>query len=204
MAVVLQHKRYDDLVAADCRLYRQLFAEQADAWFDCLQGQLDWRKESIVFYGKPTLVPRLTAFYGDNGISYRYSGNVHFAQPWHPLLADIRFRLQQLLDLSFNSVLANYYRDGNDYMGWHSDDEVQLRRSPVIASLSLGAERPFYLRHKESLYAPYRICLPAGSVLVMGKSTQRYWQHSLPRRAGIRSARINLTFRTLDPPPADR
>jgi alkylated DNA repair dioxygenase AlkB len=203
MATVIRHNNYDDLLDADARLYRDIFAHEADAWFDSLQQQLDWRTESIKIYGKTSLVPRLTAFYGDPDIGYRYSGIVHSAQPWHPLLADIRGRLKQLLDFSFNSVLANYYRDGTDTMGWHSDDEPELQGSPEIASLSLGTERPFYLRHKESVYEPYHISLPPGSLLVMGRSTQKTWQHSLPRRVGIKTPRINLTFRSIHQLRAD-
>ena len=199
MPAIVRHQTYDELPDADTRLYRDIFSIEAGAWFDDLQQQLDWRTEAIKIYGKTTLVPRLTAFYGDPGVCYRYSGVVHMAQPWHPLLADVRRRLKQLLDLSFNSVLANYYRDGKDTMGWHSDDEPELRGSPVIASLSLGAERPFYLRHKDSGYEPYHLSLPAGSLLVMGRSTQQNWQHSLPRRAGIKTPRINLTFRSIEP-----
>jgi alkylated DNA repair dioxygenase AlkB len=190
------------LVNADSRVYPLCFATTAEAWFSCLQRQLDWHTETITIYGKQCVVPRLTAFYGDPGIRYRYSGTVHIAQAWHPLLADIRDRLLHLLDLSFNSVLANFYRDGNDYMGWHSDDEPELHSNPVIASVSLGAERPFYLRHKENSYDPYHISLPSGALLVMGHSTQRTWQHSLPRRLRIVGPRINLTFRNIDQPVA--
>ena len=202
MAAVVPYSDHDHLVDADSRLYPDIFRGEACAWFDSLQQQIDWRSETIKMYGKKIVVPRLTAFYGDAGIGYRYSGIVHIAQTWHPLLADLRERLNQLLDLSFNSVLANYYRDGTDYMGWHSDDEAELHKQPIIASISLGAERAFYLRHRESVYEPYHLSLPSGSLLVMGRSTQRHWQHSLPRRAGIKSARINLTFRTIDQPRA--
>lgn len=185
------------LTNADSKLYPRCFAQHSAAWFKQLQ-RLDWNSETLQMYGRRVVVPRLTAFYGNPGVRYRYSGTVHIAQGWYPLLADIRDHLLQVLDLSFNSVLANFYRDGNDYMGWHSDDEPELRASPVIASVSLGAERPFYLRHKENLYDPYHISLPSGALLVMGHGTQRLWQHSLPRRQRLKGPRINLTFRTID------
>jgi alkylated DNA repair dioxygenase AlkB len=200
MGTIAQLEPCEEFPHAQSKLYPRCFATEAQVWFDTLQQQLDWRHEAIKIYGKTSVVPRLTAFYGDPDIAYRYSGIVHIAQPWHPLLAHIRDHLKQLLDLSFNSVLANYYRDGKDYMGWHSDDEMELQRSPVIASVSLGAERPFYLRHKESVYDPYHLSLYSGSLLVMGHATQKTWQHSLPRRLRIKSPRINLTFRTIERP----
>ncbi len=202
MAIAAQLEPCNLLLNADSRVYPRCFAEHAEAWFNRLQ-ELDWKSETLTLYGKPVLVPRLTAFYGDPGIRYRYSGTVHIAQGWYPLLADIRDHLFQVLNLSFNSVLANFYRDGNDYMGWHSDDEPELQTSPVIASVSLGAERPFYLRHKEKLHDPYHISLPPGALLVMGHSTQRSWHHSLPRRLRIKGPRINLTFRTIGQCSAD-
>ena len=202
MAIAAQLDPCHLLANADSRFYPRCFALNAEDWFKRLQ-RLDWQSETLTMYGRRVLVPRLTAFYGDPGIRYRYSGTVHIAQGWYPLLADIRDHLFEVLDLSFNSVLANLYRDGNDYMGWHSDDESELQNSPVIASVSLGAERPFYLRHKEKRHDPYHISLPSGALLVMGHNTQRSWQHSLPRRLRIKSPRINLTFRTIDQRAAD-
>lgn len=190
---------YLDLVNADSRLYPQLFADSAQAWFDCLRSELAWRGESIQLFGKKQQVPRLTAFYGEPDIRYSYSRIVLHARSWHPLLLTIRSRLQHVLGLSFNSVLANYYRDGSDYMGWHSDDEPELRDKPAIASLSLGAERPFYLRHRGKAFAPYHLSLLPGSLLLMGNTTQVNWQHSLPRRPAINAPRINLTFRCIEP-----
>jgi alkylated DNA repair dioxygenase AlkB len=202
MAIVTPLDPCQFLANADTRVYPNCFADKAQEWFDGLHS-LNWQSETLTLFGRKVVVPRLTAFYGDPGVRYGYSGTVHIAQHWHPLLEDIRDRLFHLLDLSFNSVLANFYRDGNDYMGWHSDDEPELQNSPVIASVSLGAERPFYLRHKEKLYDPYHVSLPSGALLVMGHDTQRSWQHTLPRRLGIKSPRINLTFRTIGQPVAD-
>ena len=114
--------------------------------------------------------------------------------PWDKQLQQLRIRLEQQLEHQFNSVLANLYRDGHDYMGWHSDNEPELGSEPIIASISLGASRPLQFRHKKSKQK-YELELEPGSLLIMHGQTQSTWQHCLPKRRKVTEARINLTFR---------
>ena len=150
-------------------------------------------------YGKPVLIPRLNAWFGDDEANYGYSGIRLKRNAWFAELLDLRNQIQQTFDYSFNSVLANLYRDGNDSVGWHSDDEKELGRQPVIASLSFGDTRRFSLRPKKlANHKPVHIDLQAGSLLLMAGDTQHYWLHQLAKtkQQGLRG-RINLTFRNI-------
>lgn len=164
-------------------------------YFNKLQ-QLKWQQDNIVIYGKSVLIPRLQAWYGDNGVEYGYSNLKLTTHPWNTELLELKQLIEEKLKVKFNSVLANLYRDGNDTVGWHSDDEPELGQNPVIASLSLGGEREFHLKHlktKETL----KLNLKSGSLLVMAGETQHYWQHSVPRKKAKTPPRINLTFRRI-------
>ncbi|EKE83883.1 alpha-ketoglutarate-dependent dioxygenase AlkB family protein [Idiomarina xiamenensis] len=162
-----------------------------------LQQQLDWRQDQIRLFGRMVAIPRLQAWYGDAGLRYSYSGLSLTANPWTANLQQLREQMQQLCECRFNAVLLNWYRDGQDSMGWHSDDEAELGEQPVIASLSLGQPRRFMLRHK-SEPASHELALGAGDVLVMRGDTQRYWQHQVPKQRQLAGDRINLTFRYID------
>jgi alkylated DNA repair dioxygenase AlkB len=168
----------------------------ADALLRALRAMPEWRRERLRMFGREVDAPRLTAWYGDPGVAYSYSGTTHVARGWPPLLFPLRARLSRELGVAFNGVLANRYRDGRDSMGWHSDDERELGPRPVIASISLGAQRRFRMRHRtrkdlETLDLP----LEHGSLLVMKGQTQRHWRHCLPKTARCSEERINLTFR---------
>jgi alkylated DNA repair dioxygenase AlkB len=139
----------------------------------------------------------LTTWHGDTGKSYRYSGLTLQPQPWTSGLLDLKEKLQQSLAISFNSVLLNYYRNGSDRVGWHSDDERDLVNHSAIAAISLGATRRFLLRHKIRKDEKFAIELSAGSLLVMQGQTQQYWQHSVPPSKRITQPRISLTFRMI-------
>lgn len=171
-----------------------LTADLADAYFQRIVQQADWRQESIYLFGKPYLQPRLSAWYGDEGCTYTYSGLAMQPLPWLPALLELRTRLQNVHH--FNSVLANYYRNGQDSVGWHSDNEAGLGTTPVIASISLGAERRFCLQHKKSKQH-YQLILTHGSLLLMAGFTQRYWRHQLPKTKQPIGTRLNLSFRTI-------
>ncbi len=158
-----------------------------------------WRQEEITVYGKTYRQPRLSAWYGDLG--YSYSGIRLEPEPWTATLQAIRQRVETLTGHSFNSVLLNYYRDNNDRMGMHSDDEKELGPRPVIASLSLGAERSFLLRHKTRKNLGIKLPLPAGSLLLMSGDLQRHWRHGINSQRQACGARINLTFRRIIPQP---
>jgi len=194
---------FEALVAssdADVRLFRNWWThEQAHDYFKRLLRELAWRQTEIAMRGRRVPVPRLDAWYGDPGRDYRYSGAAFAALPWNPTLYAIKVELEQRLGVGFNSVLANLYRDGRDSVAWHSDDEPELGVNPVIASLSLGAERRFSLRHKYNrATSPVRVNLPDGSLLIMAGATQHHWQHQLGKTAHPVGPRINLTFRTLE------
>jgi alkylated DNA repair dioxygenase AlkB len=178
---------------------RWIGAPEADALMGDLVEVLDWQQEHARFGAKVVALPRLTAWYGDVG--YRYSGVYHPPREWPPLLAQLRDRLAGPGRLSGpNSVLVNFYRDGADSMGWHSDDEAVLGPAPTIWSVSLGAPRRFLLRHRQSGQR-VELGLPHGSLLVMAGASQRCWQHSVPKTSRPVGARVNLTFRLTGPEP---
>jgi alkylated DNA repair dioxygenase AlkB len=157
-----------------------------------------WRSEVITVWGKTYEQPRLIAWYGDPGRRYSYSGIEMTPLPWTKLLLDIRTKIQSVSNASFNSVLLNYYRDNRDSMGFHSDDEPELGARPVIASLSVGAERMFVLKHKwKKGTKSVRLRLGSSSVLLMEGDTQRNWQHGIPKESRKCGPRINLTFRQI-------
>ncbi len=183
----------------DVRLYRNWWTpEQTERLLKQLRTELAWQQTHIQMHGKRVAVPRLDVWYGDIGHPYRYSGVRFDPQPWSPTLSAIKNELEAREGLTFNSVLANLYRDGQDSVAWHSDDEPELGQNPIIASLSLGAERRFAFRHKTRKdLEPLRLDLPSGSLLIMAGATQHHWQHQLAKTARSVGPRINLTFRTV-------
>lgn len=160
--------------------------------------QTPWCAESVVVWGKSYLQPRLTAWYGDAGARYEYSGLELDPLPWTPRLFAIKTRVERATDTRFNSVLLNYYRDERDSMGMHSDDEPELGAEPVIASLSLGAARTLVFRHRSNrVRKPIRIELGDGSLLLMHGATQSHWKHGIAKERRPCGARVNLTFRRI-------
>jgi alkylated DNA repair dioxygenase AlkB len=185
-----------DLVDGEARLWPAAFpSEEAAGLFAELRRTIDWRQEEILMFGRPVLVPRLVAWHGDPGASYTYSGTAHQPVPWTRPLARIRDRAAELCGARFNAVLLNLYRDGRDGMGWHADDEVELGRDPVIASVSLGATRRFCLRHRKRRNLKLDVPLPHGSLICMSGPMQHHWLHALPKTRATVGERINLTFR---------
>lgn len=170
-------------------------ADEASRLEAALRAGIDWQAEEILMFGRRVPVPRLVAWHGDPAASYTYSGTPHLPRPWTPELALIRDRVGALTGVEFNAVLLNLYRDGRDGMGWHADDEPELGRDPVIASVSLGATRRFCLRHRRRRNLRVDIRLAHGSLLLMGGSTQHHWLHALPKTTAPAGERINLTFR---------
>jgi alkylated DNA repair dioxygenase AlkB len=142
-------------------------------------------------------IPRLTAWYGDQGKSYTYSGIEQHPEHWNPTLKLIKSKIEQIAQVSFNSVLLNLYRDGKDSVSWHSDDEPELGENPIIASVSFGATRRFSLRNKHSKNHKIDIDLASGSFLLMQGETQHFWQHQIAKTAKEIQPRINLTFRII-------
>ncbi len=185
-----------DLYEGEARLWTAAFeAGEAARLFDELRGQIDWRQEEILMFGRRVPVPRRVAWHGDPGASYTYSGTEHHPLPWTPALERVRGRVTGLTGVHFNAVLLNLYRDGRDGMGWHADDEPELGCDPVIASVSLGATRRFCLRHRRRKDLRLDVPLAHGSLLLMSGATQHHWVHALPKTTVPVGERINLTFR---------
>ncbi|NIB41244.1 alpha-ketoglutarate-dependent dioxygenase AlkB [Pseudomaricurvus alkylphenolicus] len=188
-----------DLPDADIRLIEHwLPLHDANHYFQILRQQLAWEQSVIQIYGKPTPIPRLNAWYGDPHCDYSYSGYQLPLHPWTEDLLALRAQLHQLLGISFNSVLANCYRNGHDSVAWHADNEPELGPRPVIASISLGASRRFVLKHRRRKdIDPVTITLNHGALLVMAGETQHQWLHALPKTRQAVGERINLTFRLI-------
>ena len=182
---------------ADVRYYPHwLTCSEADNYFNELVASLDWRQDTIKLYGKEHLIPRLQAWYGDPKAQYEYSGLPLEPLPWTSALKELKKRCETTSDTRFNSVLANWYRHGQDSMGMHSDDEPQLGSKPIIGSVSLGGERTLVFKHKQTKQR-IPIELAHGSLLIMAGMTQDYWQHGINKTAKPISGRINLTFRRI-------
>lgn len=169
-------------------------AAASSANFAELRSNVAWRQDHARFFGRRVALPRLTAWYGDPGRSYEYSGIVNDPLPWTETLQRLRRSLQQRTGARYNSVLLNLYRDGSDRMGWHSDNERELGGSPTIASLSFGEVRRLRLRHKRTRES-IDLELADGSLLLMKGRSQRDWEHSVPRSKKAPGERINATFR---------
>ena len=191
-----------ELADADLLYWRRIeLGGRPDAIMQSLVDGCDWRQERIVVYGKPYLQPRLSAWYGD--LAYRYSGIRLEPRPWTPLLKRLRRQIEALTQCRFNSVLLNLYRDGDDCMGMHSDDERELGAQPAIASLSLGDTRDFVMRHRyRKDLDRLKLALPEASLLLMRGETQKYWRHGINRTRRACGARLNLTFRRVIPDEA--
>ncbi|QPK63609.1 alpha-ketoglutarate-dependent dioxygenase AlkB [Methylomonas sp. LL1] len=159
--------------------------------------QHDWPDNCYHFAGRQFVLPRLQTWHADAGIRYSYSNNLLETRPWTEMLSQIRIKVESLLDYSFNSVLVNCYRNGDDHVGWHADNERELGENPFIASVSFGAERAFAFKHKRSSEQG-RILLGSGCLLIMRPAFQTHWLHSVPEDKTSRQARINLTFRRVN------
>lgn len=197
-----EHLRGEWIELADALLYYEAdFIGSDDArrdLFDDLARNVSWRQDRIRLFGRERPIPRLSAWYGDAGAVYGYSGLRLQPLPWLEPLAALRRRLERHLAQRFNSVLLNYYRDGADSMGSHSDDEPELGPRPLIAMVSLGAPRRFVLTPRRGRPGdPWRRELAAGSLLVMAGNCQHSWQHAVPKTRRSVGGRISLTYRQI-------
>ena len=188
------------LADADVHWLRQwLPATDATALQRSLVAEVPWEVHRIRMFGRTVDSPRLSCWIGDADAHYRYSGTDFVPRPWTPSLQQVRERLQQHTGKRFNSALLNRYRDGDDAMGWHSDNEPELGSDPLIASVSLGGARRFLLRRRDNHARRAEVTLDHGDLLLMGGGSQRHYQHSLPRTTRPVAERINLTFRLIGP-----
>ena len=167
---------------------------QADTLFDTVIGSTDWQQERIVMFGRGIIAPRLTAWYGEPGATYRYSGVDRRAEPWLPPIRDLAAQVAESVRWRFNYVLVNRYRDGGDMLGWHADDEADLGDTPVLAAVSVGAERVFRMRPRAGGKSEARL-LEHGSLLLMWGNSQRDYKHCLPRTKRSVGERLSFTFR---------
>ena len=181
-------------------LFIRNFLSPADAkhYFNLLQNNINWKQEEVRFYGKTHPVPRKTAWYGNAGLNYSYSGIKCFPEKWTKELLYIKTEIEKFIpDDDFTSVLLNLYNNGNDKMGWHADDEKELGVNPTIASVSLGETRRFDIKHKHDPDLNFKFELTSGSLLIMRGALQHHWVHQIPAQKKVKNPRINLTFRTI-------
>ena len=169
----------------------------ADTYYAQLQAHIQWQQGSIYLFGKTHREPRLSAYYGDANAQYQYSGRRMVPLPWNNTLLTLKKHISMDEQYHFNSVLCNYYRAGQDSMGWHSDDEPELGKRPFIASISFGETRRFLLRQKTNHQDKVCIDLAHGDLLIMSGETQAHWQHHIPKSTRELKPRINLTFRNI-------
>lgn len=175
---------------------RALSAQKSLDLFYYLQQNLCWQQPNVTVYNKTGPIPRLQCFISENNIEYGYSHSKLIVEPWPDFLLAMRKRLERHLNQPLNSLLVNYYRDGNDTMGWHSDDEAELGHQPTIVCISLGAERVLKLKHKASNKVT-NLKLHSGSCLIMSGNSQRDYQHAIAKQTTLAHPRISLTFRLI-------
>ena len=187
-----------DLSDSEIELHEHFFdAQESGSIMQALISEIDWKQYQIKIFGKTLDQPRLTAYYGEGHPYYAYSNIKLQPIPFTPILLSIKNKIEALTLEKFNGVLLNYYRNGDDSMGWHADDEKELGTNPVIASLSFGASRNFQLQHSlDKSISKATIVLNDASLLIMKGVTQHFWKHQIPKQKN-KGPRINLTFRKI-------
>lgn len=184
---------------SDILYYRGFFnRNEADGLMQTLKENISWRQDDIRVFGKVYPQPRLTALYANNGKPYSYSNITMHPLAFTEDLLQIKNKIEaQLPGTVFTTCLLNLYRNGRDSNGWHADDEAELGKNPVIASVSLGEERAFHFKHKDDPSLKHKMILEHGSLLIMKGSTQHHWLHQVPKTARPIGERVNLTFRVI-------
>ena len=174
-----------------------LKVSEADKYLAQLTQDVPWKQEPIKIFGKLILQPRLIAWYGDPEAAYKYSGHQLTPLPWPTFLKKLKSKVETFSEASFNGALLNLYRDQNDSMGWHRDNEKELGKEPFIASLSFGEKRKFKLQNIHDKDLKLSIELEHGSLLIMKGKTQQFWKHSIPKQSKPVAARVNITLRRI-------
>ena len=175
-----------------------LTEEQNSYYWEELLHKMEWANEKVVMFGKEITTKRKVAFYADESIEYTYSNKTKKGLPWTTSLLSIRELVSKHTHQNYNACLLNLYHDGEEGMGWHSDDEREIVPNSSIASLSIGAERKFSFKHKATKETQ-SLLLQNGSLLEMAGSLQQNWWHALPKSKKVNGPRINLTFRQMIP-----
>ena len=158
---------------------------------------IHWHHDQIKMYGKEVFLPRYSAWHGDDDKPYTYSGLTLQPSPWNKGLLFIKEKIEAVANTRFNSVLLNWYRDGEDYINWHTDAEKSLGKNPTIGSVNFGAMRTFQLRRMDDNTEKLELPLKHGTFLLMSGETQHFWQHGVPKEKKVKQLRINLTFRVI-------
>ena len=189
-----------DIPDSDILLFNELFTpSESERYLEALlpsqSSNVNWQQEKIKLYGVEYKLPRLTAWHGELGKFYIYSGIKMEPVGWTRELMEIKNKIESVANIKFNSVLLNFYRNGLDHVTWHSDDESELGVQPVIGSVSFGQERSFQLKHKKKKEIKISLLLPEGSFLLMRGETQKNFLHRIPKSFQEMKSRINLTFR---------
>lgn len=192
---VLEYFQENDTVDWRCAKWADMTAE---ALSKIQFKHIKWKQDSIRLYGKIIPLPRLTSWYGDSGKSYTYSGITSHPHEWNECLSYLKNKIEQCSGVTFNSVLLNWYRDGEDYLNWHADDEKELGKNPIIASANFGETRDFVIRRNENEAEKIKLPLKHGTLLVMQGELQHFWQHAVPKRKKVAGSRFNLTFRRIN------
>jgi len=170
--------------------------EQLEEFYEALLYNIHWENEKVIMFGKEIITKRKVAFYSDPSISYRYASKTKIGFPWTSTLIIIKNIVESITKESYNACLLNLYHNGEESMGWHSDNEKEIIANSSIASLSLGANRKFSFKHKISKET-VSIELENGSLLEMKGSVQTHYWHALIKSKKVTAARINLTFRQM-------
>ena len=183
----------------DAVLYTGFFSvEESDHYFNSLLNEINWKQEPIKIFGKEVMQPRLTAWYGETGKAYTYSGITMQPHAWTKSLQAIKQKIEQVAVVTFTSALLNLYRNGNDSMGWHRDNEKELGNAPVIGSVSFGATRTFQFRNYKTKSDIKSLEPTHGSFLLMRCEKNHYWEHRVPKTNQPVTERINITFRVIE------
>ena len=179
-------------------LYSPSFIEEKECknYIEKLFKTIEWENEVINLYGKEIIINRKIAFYADDNISYTYSKNEKIGKKWNEVLISLKKKVEDKTKTNFNACLINLYHDGNDGMGWHSDNEKEIIQNSSIVSVSFGADRKFSFKNIKTKQT-ISLILANGSLLEMKEDTQKNWLHSLPKTKKIKNIRINLTFRQM-------
>jgi len=170
----------------------------ADAYFKTFRATVPWQQDRIKVFGKEYLQPRLTSLYSTNGKPYSYANITMHPHPFSKELLALKTKVEKVSNTHFTTCLLNLYRDGKDSNGWHADNEKELGIHPIIASVTLGQERYFHLKHRTHKNWKHKLLLKHGSLLIMKGETQEYWLHQVPKTAKPVKERINLTFRIIN------
>jgi alkylated DNA repair dioxygenase AlkB len=176
--------------------YGQIFDQQSPSYYQKLMDSIQWQPDEIIMFGKLIVTKRKVAWYADQELDYTYAKKTKKAVLFTPELLEIKTRVENISNETFNSCLLNLYHDGEEGMGWHTDAEKELKPNGAIASVSFGTARKFSFKHKQD-NTLVDITLEDGSLLIMKDQTQQHWLHQLPKSKRIKTPRINLTFRTI-------